>query len=61
MSKFLSNYNKDKVLGIILGHSLGDALGAPIEFYPYSHYTGILNNPIIRYSRNYRVCWIFII
>ena len=53
MSKFLSNYNKDKVLGIILGHGLGDALGAPVEFYPYSHYTGILNNPIIRYSRNY--------
>ena len=45
--------NKDKRFGVIIGHALGDALGAPVEFYPYAHYTGVLNTPITRNSRNY--------
>ena len=32
----------DKICGIILGHSLGDALGSPHEFYPHGTYTGKL-------------------
>ena len=43
----------NKVKAIILGHALGDALGAPVEFYPYAHYTGILDSPITRYTRAY--------
>ena len=39
--------------GIIYGHALGDALGSPVEFFPFSHYTGILDSPITRYTRPY--------
>ena len=45
--------DKNKVYGIILGHALGDALGTPVEFFPYAHYNGKLETPIIRYSRTY--------
>ena len=44
---------KNKRMGIIIGHALGDSLGAPVEFYPYSHYTGVLDSPIVRYTRAY--------
>ena len=43
----------DKIKGMILGHALGDALGGPVEFPPFPHYTGILGDPIQRYTRNY--------
>lgn len=43
----------DKKRGVIIGHALGDALGAPVEFYPYAQYSGILNTPITRYTRAY--------
>ena len=41
--------DRDKIIGVILGHATGDALGAPIEFYPYTHYTGELNGCIERF------------
>lgn len=43
----------NKINGIIYGHALGDALGAPVEFFPFAHYTGILDSPITRYTRAY--------
>ena len=43
----------NKLKGIIYGHALGDALGAPVEFFPFGHYTGLLDTPITRYTRNY--------
>ena len=43
----------DKRNGAIIGHALGDALGAPVEFYPYGHYTGVLDTPIVRFTRAY--------
>ena len=45
--------DKNKRMGIIIGHALGDSLGAPVEFYPYAHYTGLLDSPIVRYTRAY--------
>jgi ADP-ribosyl-[dinitrogen reductase] hydrolase len=49
----MNNINEDKRQGAVLGHALGDALGAPVEFYPFAHYSGILNTPITRYTRAY--------
>jgi ADP-ribosyl-[dinitrogen reductase] hydrolase len=40
-----------KIQGAILGHALGDALGAPHEFKPYGEYSGRLEVPIIRIPR----------
>jgi len=44
---------KDRVAGAIIGHALGDALGAPVEFPPFPQYTGVLDMPIRRNSRAY--------
>ena len=46
-------FSDDKRLGAIIGHALGDALGAPVENYPYAHFTGVLNTPITSHSRAY--------
>ena len=43
----------DKICGIILGHSLGDALGSPHEFYPHGTYTGKLEFILSKYNQNY--------
>jgi len=45
--------SNDKHKGAIIGHALGDALGAPVEFFPFPVYTGFLDSPIVRYSRAY--------
>lgn len=45
----------DKIKGMILGHALGDALGGPVEFPPFPHYNGIVQNSIQRYTRNYGI------
>lgn len=37
-----------KIYGMVLGHALGDALGAPCEFPEIQQYTGKLEFPIIR-------------
>lgn len=44
---------KDRVVGAIIGHALGDALGAPVEFPPFPQYTGTLDTAIRRNSRAY--------
>ena len=41
----------DKICGIILGHSLGDALGSPHEFYPHGTYTGKLEFILSKYNQ----------
>ena len=51
ISRLVKNNNKGN--GVIIGHALGDAIGAPVEFFPYPHYTGIIDTPIIRYSQAY--------
>jgi ADP-ribosyl-[dinitrogen reductase] hydrolase len=40
-----------KIQGAMLGHALGDALGAPHEFRPYGEYSGHLESPIIRLTQ----------
>ncbi len=44
---------RNRIEGMVLGHALGDALGAPHEFKPYGVYSGKLDKPIKRYSRAY--------
>ena len=41
----------NRLSGCILGHALGDALGAPSEFRPWAQYSGKLEYPIVRNSR----------
>ena len=41
----------NRISGCILGHALGDALGAPCEFRPYAYYSGKLDSPIIKISQ----------
>lgn len=45
--------DKDKIYGVILGHALGDALGSPVELFPFTHYSDNLNTPITKYNRTY--------
>lgn len=49
----MNQTTEERKQGAIIGHALGDALGAPVEFYPYAHYTGELSSPIVRYTRAY--------
>jgi len=49
----MDNQLKDKLQAIIVGHALGDALGAPSEFFPFAKYTGKLEHPIVRFTRAY--------